>query len=231
MLPDSLLGLTLFALFVAPGALFRIIVATRRPQAQDTTFSEVNWVVLVSTLSTALALPVALAPRLFEPRWLGPLLDALRQGGDHWRIEPFPVVLGVAATWAAALIVAGLLAVAWTRIGPGGDQYNESQLYLVFRRKLPKESRPYVIAVAANGDRHYGHVVAYSPDYVESAARDLTLGAPIYRKPFGKPRRPLGGVQRLVLSGDQVVQLHVMYEDVPPPERRRRRLFPRPRQD
>lgn len=212
MVPEGSVGLIMFLAFIAPGALFELLVATGRPRPADTTFREINRVVLVSVLASALAVGLALMPRLVEPGWLEALVDSVRTGGDYWRDHLAEVAAGGGLVLFLAFLIAGLLGLAWVRGGPGGSNYEESQWYLVFRRICPEGARPYVIAVSSSGERHYGNVIAYSQDVSDPAVRDITLGEPLHwQSSVESPRRPLRGVKRVVLSGDQASKLYVTY--------------------
>jgi hypothetical protein len=220
VVPEGALGLIAFLLFVAPGALFEVVVAMRRPARSYTTFQEINHVVLVSVAAGALAVATAFAPRLLHGAWLQPLVTALQRGGDAWRADLLGVAMSAGLVLALAMVWAVAAALVWTSLSPSGEMYREPQWFLVFRRKCPKGARPYVIAVSSSGERHYGWLVAYSQDE-ESTNRDLTLGAeddsPLFRQAPGETRRkPLRGIQRLVLSGEHVAQVYVSYFQDPP---------------
>lgn len=211
MVPEGAVGLIAFLIFVAPGALFELIVSTRRPRPADTTFREINRVVLVSVLASFFAIVLALIPRLFEPRWLQPLIASV-QVGDYWRGHFIQVAFGLSLVFLLSLLAAATLARIWIYRGPGGRNFDESQWYLIFRRKLPPGTKPYVIAVSASGERYQGNLVAYSQDISDPSVRDLTLGEPVHWQPnVDVQPRLLQNVQRVVLSGDQASQVLVTY--------------------
>lgn len=217
MVPEGAAGIIAFMVFIAPGALFELIVARARPRPSDTTFREINRVVLSSVVASVGAVALVMLPRVWVPGWQQALVEAVRVGEDHWRANVDDVVRGSLLIVGAALTLAVVLALLRIGLGTGGTNYDESQWFLVFRRKRPKDSKPYIIAVSSSGERHFGDLVAYSIDQIDPSVRDITLGAPIHWMPdVNSPPRLLRNVQRLVLSGEQAAQVHVIYREVKP---------------
>lgn len=212
MVPDGAAGVVAFLIFVAPGALFEFLVARGRPLPADTTFREINRVVLVSIVVSVAATVLVFLPRVLAPTWQEALVESVRNGHAFWRDHLADVAAGTLLFFGVAMVLAALLAWAWTARRPGGAHYDESQWYLVFRRKLPAKSRPYVVAIATNGERHFGDLIAYSVDHTEPANRDITLGEPVHWSPKATSTpRLLRNVHRVVLTGDQAAQLYVTY--------------------
>ena len=221
MVPEGVVGLVGFLFFIAPGTLFEALLTTRRPRAADTTFREITRVVLVSVLAGAGAVVLALIPRVVWPLWLQPLVMAVERGGDVWRQHLFEVGAGVALVFAVAMGLAAAAAGMVIRRSPGGRMVREPQWYLVFRRRAPEGTVPYVITTSPAGERHFGWLVAYSQDE-EVPNREITLGPrgsnPLLRAAPGQKPKPLLDVAHVVVSNDQIAHLYVAYID--PTDRR-----------
>ena len=214
MVPEGVVGLVGFLFFVAPGTLFESLLTTRRPRAADTTFREITRVVLVSVLAGTGAVVLALIPRVLWPSWLQPLIMAVEQGGDAWRQQLFEVGAGLALVFAVAMTLAAAAAGMVIRHSPGGRMLREPQWYLVFRRRPPEGTVPYVITASPAGERHFGWLVAYSQDE-EVPNREITLGArgrnPLLRAAPGQKPKPLRNVSHVVIRNDQIAHLYVGY--------------------
>ena len=212
MVPQDPAGWILFFAFVAPGALFDLVVRTRRPLPSDTALSELSRVILVSVLAMALAIlvPGGIA-RLFGGEWLTGL-EGVLVGQSGPQAQPSSAVVGDGlALLLTSLVIAVALAWLLIKVAPDAKRYDESQWRLVFRRKRPPNTHVHVVAVTEAGVRYFGRLVAFSDEGGDPTKREITLGGRLFRQESDGGQLQALGAQRLVLAGERCSELLVSY--------------------
>lgn len=175
MLPDTLLGLVVFAAGAGPGYLYVRLSQARHPRYERSTLEEAAEFVVFGALSSGIA--VLLALTIGEAT---NLLDTNELADDPTRYvatEPFRSLISLALVIAISyggvwLVTTQLLHRGEATISPG-----ETAWYGVFRRMLPPDHGVYATAELRDGRAVAGLVIAYTPEPDEP--RELVLSRPV----------------------------------------------------
>lgn len=179
MIPGTVATLVSFVLFVAPGLLWELLVARRKPTKDESAFREVSRIAVVSAPFSALAVAATLLlARAVHAPWISQLTSWVRTGQPPTN----SIMLVGAVLVVVELVIAGsLLGLTWllfgTRIYGEATLLEESAWTFALRK--PKDSDEVWATVRLqSGDRVRGRVLSFTADF-KWADREVTLGAPL----------------------------------------------------
>ena len=211
MIPQTIAAFAFFLLLVAPGLTFELVRERRRPGIVETTFREASRIALASlcfTLAAILALLSARAPFpdfLPDPRvWIG-TGNRYLQTHDYVIAGTVLVELILACTFAAVAAI-------WLNRGLPDSITQFSAWNDYFVAAKTSKRYPFVMLTLEDGDRFFGWVAEYSPEY-EQLNRELVLKGPIqYQSPTDSAPVALGDHWRyLIIPGSSIKYVSVAY--------------------
>ena len=223
MIPNTLVGLIVFAAAAGPGYLYVRLTKLRAPRAAPTALEEAVEFVVVGALSSSVAVLLALAfgewSNLIEPS------DLADHPGRYAVDEPLRSLGALSVALAISygvvwFVTTQLIHRGKATIGPG-----ESSWYAVFRRMLPDRRGVYVTAELRDGRAVAGLAIAYTVD--DRGPRELVLSAPVNGTLWERTKD--GAAIQLpdtfmVLQGDDVLSVSGRYTELGPalePQKRR----------
>lgn len=174
MLPDTLLGLAVFAAGAGPGYLYVRLSEARRPRIERGSVEQAAELVVFGALSSGIAVLLTLA----LGRWTG-LIDPVQLAADpstYVASEPLGSLLAlmivIAVSYGAVwLVTTRVLHRGGPAISPG-----ETAWYGAFHRMLPKDHAVYATVELRDGRAVAGLVVAYTPE--SDGTREIVLSEP-----------------------------------------------------
>ena len=143
------------------------------------------------------------APRLIE------LADLVDGGSEYLRSDPWRAVLSFGAMYVLALSVAWLAAAVLHR-GAQRTITEDPVWWTVFAAR-GADQEVFLSATLEGGRIVEGFLYSYTTD--DQGARDLALKPPLWYWAGGE-RFAISGTDRVVLSGDRVVEMDVRYVDL-----------------
>ncbi len=178
MLPDTLLGLVVFAAGAGPGYLYVRLSQARQPRYERSTLEEAAEFVVFGALSSGIAVLLALA--FGEATNLINTTALAAEPTRYVATEPlrslFSLVIVVAISYGGVwLLTTKVLHPGDATISPG-----ETAWYGVFHRMLPKDHGVYATVELRDGRAVAGLVIAYTPE--PDDPRELVLSRPVNGK-------------------------------------------------
>ena len=175
MLPDTLLGLVLFAAGAGPGYLYVRLSEARQPRRERTALSEAAELVVFGALSSAVAFLIALT--IGE---VTDLLDTAQLASDPTRYVATEPLRSLLALVLVVVVSYGGVWLATTQILHRGEATispGETAWYGVFHRMLPKDHGVYATVELRDGRAVAGLVIAYTPE--PDDPREIVLSRPV----------------------------------------------------
>ncbi len=175
MLPDTLLGLVVFAAGAGPGYLYVRLSQARQPRYERSTLEEAAEFVVFGALSSGLA--VLLALTIGEATNLLNTKELAAEPARYAATEPLRSLVSLALVVAASH--GGVWLLTTKVLHPGGPTINpgETAWYGVFHRMLPDAHGVYATVELRDGRAVAGLVIAYTPE--PEAPRELVLSKPV----------------------------------------------------
>lgn len=219
-MPDSLLGLLIFVLLLAPGFTYSSYRSRSRPVEKPSALQELSGIALRSVAYNALAVGLFAIARAAVPG-ATPDVGALIRSPERYFKEHY----GQLASWASGLLVlACLMALMAALVAskqtlsvprwlswafPKGGVGKEPAWWVLFEAN--PEDQVYAGCTLEDGTYLGGWINSYSPDSDETADRELTLAGPItFRGPDDdEPSDP--GVSAVSISARRLSYLTVTY--------------------
>jgi hypothetical protein len=191
------------------------VLSLSKPQRTETPFIEVSRCVAVSIASTATAILLfALVPWIWRDRWPAEVTAAVKNTvtGTTYALDHLYVVAGVLLLEVvlAMAVAAGAALLVARRSSRARIKY-EPVWSLLFRRKRPPGTKPWVTAYMKGGHRYEGDVIAYTVDDVPMDERELVIGPAPYAQPRDGKREQMADLARLVIPGAELESLGVTY--------------------
>lgn len=188
MIPDSLVGLILFAASVGPGYVFEAVAEKRRPRPTRTTLGEtVGMVVIGASFSVLAAIVVLLVSRATS--WLDP--KALAGEAAHYALQdplraPAALATVFVLGYAGAAIAAHLIYPSKKgHVRPGAVPWHR-----VFLEDRPSDdSSVFVTVHMRDGKKIAGALAAYTLEQADN--REIALVAPMAMQPKEGDATPL----------------------------------------
>lgn len=184
MLPDTLLGLVVFAAGAGPGYLYVRLSQARQPRYERSTLEEAAEFVVFGALSSGIAVLLALtigeATNLLDTAKLAEDLTRYVATEPLRSLTSLALVIGISygGVW---VVTTKLLHPGVANISPG-----ETAWYGVFHRMLPEEHGVYATVELRDGRAVAGLVIAYTPEPDEP--RELVLSRPVDGKLWVRDR-------------------------------------------
>lgn len=174
MLPDTLLGLVVFAAGAGPGYLYVRLSQVRQPRYERSTLEEAAEFVVFGALSSGIAVLLALTVGEATD-----LLDTSKLAEDPTRYvatEPLRSLVSLALV--IGISYGGVWVVTTKMLHPGEPIISpgETAWYGVFHRMLPEHHGVYATVELRDGRAVAGLVIAYTPEPEEP--RELVLSKP-----------------------------------------------------
>jgi hypothetical protein len=219
--PDSLLGLAIFVVLLAPGMAYVIAREARLPRRESSAFRETALAVLVG-----MACDAAVAWAFAVLRWVTPDntpdVGRLIRHTSEYLIEEFPFLAGYALL---LLILACAIAVVLASTLPAdfGPISTGSAWHKMFSAKPGR--LVYVGCTLTDGAYVGGYLLSYAEEVEETQDRELALTGPIYQ-------RTAQGVESWPYVGAAVLsarRIHLMTVSYIPPEAGPKEPIPRER--
>lgn len=218
-MPDSLAGLALFVVFLAPGLAYVAIRERRFPSRNQSAFRETATVVFVSTAVNIGVIAGFGAVRMIAPSRTPDLGRLVRDAGTYVKSN-----YGVLGAWAIGLLIvacalAGLLAYFSPRLrdirwlSRLGDVTFESAWHVVLHEEVDKvEPSPFVGCELDDGSYIGGTLLSFSSEIDETADREISLVAPVfYRSTGADSDSELANVGTATVSSRRIKFLTVTY--------------------
>ncbi|MFC7401937.1 DUF6338 family protein [Citricoccus sp. GCM10030269] len=215
MIPTSWTAFLLFIMFVTPGLAFDYFSQRRRPNADESIFRESSRVVQASVWFAFPGVTLAILLWWVLDRQKVPQPSEIVDGGVFVELGwGFP--LGLVAYLAGSVGTAYLTDL-WLRRKHGATLTStHSQWVQAFKRDRPEATQTYVRLKTDSGDEWSGLVKHYSADF-EVAGREIILAPPIsHRSPANSDPEPVEHLAELVVRGDAIESIQVIYVPLPP---------------
>ncbi len=193
MIPDTLVGLAIFAATAAPGRIYERRAEQRSPRPPRSTTSEIVELVAFGQMATLVALLlVALVFDLIGVIDVGALIDAPK---DYAEDQPARVLVGVLTTLAASYAIADAAARALfpalsgkARERSGGFSPYTTWFQVLWEGRPSERHGAIATIELKNGFRITGRISNFTAEDADN--RELALGAPIVmRSPGGTAKR------------------------------------------
>lgn len=236
MVPNTLLSVPFFFLFVAPGALFTLLSKRRRPTAQDSAFLEISRIVLASLAFSGAAFLVLALVRQIHRKWLPEPRGLLGANNAAYFHDRYGLILWTFALGASlACLFAALFDWGLLRLQGGAPIRRRSAWRQALRFDQPDKTDVYARVRLDDDTVYYGLVVDFSAE-LETDGRELVLGQPMLSGKAGEGLEPVPTrFDRVVIPGDSIKVLSVEYREMAssrapaaPPGLSRRRPASRP---
>lgn len=206
-MPDSLLGLFLFAFFLTPGIAFALAREAMYPRREVSAFRETALTVLVGVLCNLAVLGLFGAIRGVAPEHTPDVGRLITQPKSYIQ-DQLPYVTG----WIVGLLgVSTTLAVMLgTRVSPSlGRVVEGSAWYRMFNNQ--GDVIVYVGCLLDDGSYIAGDLFSYAEDVKETADRELVLTGNIQHRPSGASDTSSMNVGAAVVSARRIKILTVSY--------------------
>lgn len=223
-MPNTLIGLLIFVLLLAPGFTYSSYRSRSRPVEKPTALQELSGIALRSVFYNGVALAIFAIVRIRFPH-ATPDVGALIRRPNAYAVEHY----GQLALWGSGLLgLACLLALLAALVAssdkvnppwgfgwlfPRGSVGAEPAWWVLF--EAHPEDQVYVGCVLEDGSYLGGWVNSYSPDSDETPDRELTLAGPITYRGSDDDEPADLGVSAVAVSARRLSYLTVTY--VPPP--------------
>ena len=179
MIPSTVATLISFVVFVAPGILWDMLVARRKPSKTESAFHEVSRIALFSTPFSAFGVASTMSLIYVAHRpWLSQLASWIRNGRPPTSAS---IVLGAVLVVVELLFAGGALTLTWWQLAPhiyGTATVREESAWTYALKKPAEADEVWATVRLTSGDSVRGRVLAFTSDF-GWADRELTLGEPL----------------------------------------------------
>jgi hypothetical protein len=211
-LPNSLLGLALFVLLLAPGLTYYFQRERQVPTRSVSAFRETATVAVASVLFNVVALTVFSVLRTAWPEATPDVGRIIREGSAYIKCD-----YRLVGTWSAGLLAfACLLAGGWGRFaaswpGSSGNAISFTSAWWELVRGKPADHTVFAGCELEDGSYVAGEVFSFNTDVEETADRELVLRPPITYRASGEQETTEFPVSALAISSQRIKFLTVTY--------------------
>jgi Family of unknown function (DUF6338) len=211
VVPATSAAVVTFLLLVTPGTAFELLWQRTRPRRDESTFLEINRVLLTGVLFSGAAAATLVLAESVAPGTIVDIGRLVAQGGGYVAEHPVLCV----RTLALALVIALLYAAAAHDVltAPGSRRIGqESGWHTAFGRLAAPGVRVFLSVQLKDGSTVTGYSAAYSTD-PDPGKRDLVLRAPLHIRPPGAapPHELDQSWQVMLLSGAEISTIAAAY--------------------
>jgi hypothetical protein len=211
VVPATAAAVVTFLLMVTPGTAFELMWQRTRPRRDESTFLEINRVLLTGVLFSAASAATLVAVEAVAPGTIVDIGGLVAGGGGYVEAHPLLSV----ATLAVALVIALLYAAAAHDLldAPAARRIGqESGWHTALSRLAAPGVRVFLSVQLKDGSTITGYSAAYSTD-PDPSRRDLVLRAPLRIRPPGADTAVEldGSWQVMVLTGAEISTIAAAY--------------------
>ena len=168
-----------FVVFVAPGILWDMLVARRKPSKTESAFHEVSRIALFSTPFSAFGV-ASTASLVYgvHRSWLSQLASWIRNGRPPTSAS---IVLGAALVVVELLFAGGALTLTWWQLARhiyGTATVRDESAWTYALEKPTEADEVWATVRLTSGESVRGRILAFTSDFAW-ADRELTLGEPL----------------------------------------------------
>lgn len=210
MLPGDLVGLILLLAAVAPGYVFLRVAERYRPRPDRSALLETAEVLAIGAACTTVA---ALLIVGLEGAVHGVVVDVStwsEQGNAYLRERPYTAARSIGFALVGACVVAYVSARIVNRGRPPGIVPGATVRAGVFEPTSRKGWRAWVAVHLKDGSVVEGYLLAYPTG--GSDVQEIALRKPIGRTDPGQQRALVTGVDRVIISADEIAMIGVRIE-------------------
>lgn len=223
MIPDSLVGLILFALTLGPGYAFVVVTERRKPRRERSALFEAAELVFVGAVASSLAalgIITIAAEWSRVSRWLVDPAVLRAQGAGYFLEEPQRCLVTLVVILALGYGLAAGAALLLSSRVPASIEAGSVWHEVLNPRKVLRASKAtdkaFVTVEMADGRIVSGYAYAYSVEGADSDTDALALHAPVFLRSKGEPPEARKSIpaEIAVLPCQEISYFTVQYQDV-----------------
>jgi hypothetical protein len=211
VLPGNLLGIVLLLAAVAPGYVYVRVAERYQSRPERSALVETVELVAIGAACTTVAALLAVGLEGLVDSIVIDISTWASKGNAYLRARPESVARSIGLVLGGACVIAYLSARVVNRGRPAGIVPGITVRAGVFQPASRPGKRAWVAVHLKNGSIVEGYLLAYPTG--ESDAQSIALQKPIGLTDTDQPRALVPGVDRVIITADEITMLGVRIED------------------